>query len=427
MGFEIGKTVAGYEVVEVMGGLQMGLAYKVRNVFAQRFEILKILPKSVQDDEEQLARFLREIKVHARLVHPNIVTFYNAREIEGQLVMTTEFVQGITVTARLEQGPIPWAEAITYARQALSALQYAHAVGVVHRGLTPGNLIITPGGVVRLGGFGLAKAMSDPQLTAIGSVIGSLHYMAPEQVRGNGGLDARCDIYSLGIVLYEMLVGRVPFDSKSQFEVMLAHVSTIPKRPSEVNPAVPQELDAIVLTALTKEPVDRFQTAQEFSEALEHARLKLQGGASVATEQVSDQRHSSVNSALISAAGSESYSEVAASVAVADENTITPGLELVTKSNGVAPEHHTNGSAAAVEYNSAAAVEHNNEAPLVISTNGVTPTPANRGPAAEVQIAESQPFKPFTSWGTSQFLAACVVMFLIGSVAFFALLALMRP
>ena len=415
MGFEIGKTVAGYEVVEVMGGLQMGLAYKVRNVFSQRFEILKILPKSVQDDEEQLARFLREIKVHARLVHPNIVTFYNAREIEGQLVMTTEFVAGPTVTERLEQGPMSWADAVTYARQALTALQYAHAVGVVHRGLTPGNLTITPGGVVRLGGFGLAKALSDPQLTAIGSVIGSLHYMAPEQVRGNGGLDARCDIYSMGVVLYQMLVGRVPFDSKSQFEVMLAHVSTIPKRPSEVNPAVPEELDAIVLTALTKEPVDRFQTAQEFSEALEHAKVKLQGGASVEVGQVSGQRHATVNSAAVS----ESCSDVAASVAVADENTFTPGLEVVAKSNGVAAERYTNGSAAVVE--------NNHEAAPFISKNGVTSASANGGPAAEVQIAESESFKPFSSWGTSQFIAACVVMFLIGSVAFVALLALMRP
>src|SRR5690349_15913819 len=151
MVFETGKTIAGYEVVEILGSSKTGVAYKVRNVFAQRFEILKLLPKSVQDDEEQLARFLREIKVHARLVHPNIVTFHNAREIEGQLVMTTEFVPGTTVAQRLEQGPMPWVDAVTYARQALAALQYAHAVGVVHRGLTTGNLIITPGGIVRLG------------------------------------------------------------------------------------------------------------------------------------------------------------------------------------------------------------------------------------------------------------------------------------
>ena len=446
MGFEIGKTVAGYEVVEVMGGLQMGLAYKVRNVFAQRFEILKILPKSVQDDEEQLARFLREIKVHARLVHPNIVTFHNAREVEGQLVMTTEFVPGITVSQRLEQGPITWTDAIAYARQALAALQYAHAVGVVHRGLTPGNLVITPGGVVRLGGFGLAKAMSDPQLTAIGSVIGSLHYMAPEQVRGNGGLDARCDIYSLGVVLYEMLVGRVPFDSKSQFEVMLAHVSTIPKPPSEVNSAVPQQLDSVLLTALKKEPVDRFQTAQEFSDALEQARMKLQGGAPVEMAQVFDQHPPVVCAAFNSEVVSESHAEAAVGVAVAEENTGTHGHEAIEKSNGLAAAHQTNGSpAAAMETNHAApaisanglaaahqingspaaAMETNHAAPA-ISANGVAAHAAKEA-APEVQVAESQSFKPFSSWGTSQFLAACVVMFLIGSVAFIALLALMRP
>src|SRR5579863_7413333 len=115
MAFEIGKTIAGYEIVEVVGSSKTGVAYKVKNVFAQRFEVLKLLPKSVQDDEQQVARFLREIKVHARLVHPNIVTFYNAREIEGQLVMTTEFVPGITVAERLEAGPIAWRDAFHYA------------------------------------------------------------------------------------------------------------------------------------------------------------------------------------------------------------------------------------------------------------------------------------------------------------------------
>src|SRR5215472_8914714 len=108
MVFEVGKTIAGYEIVEVLGGSKTGVAYKVRNVFAQRFEVLKLLPRSVQDDEQQVQRFLREIKVHARLVHPNIVAFYNAREIEGQLAMTTEYVPGVTVAERVEKGRIPW-------------------------------------------------------------------------------------------------------------------------------------------------------------------------------------------------------------------------------------------------------------------------------------------------------------------------------
>jgi len=268
MGFEVGKTVAGYEIVEVLGSSKLGVAYKVRNVFAQRFEILKILPKGGQDNEEQTARFLREIKVHARLVHPNIVTFYNAREIEGQLVMTTEYVPGITVGDRLESGPIATKDAVKYACDALSALECAHGTGIIHRGLTAACLVITTEGIVRLSGFGLAKSVGDPQLTAGGTVVGALRYISPEQVKGTA-LDARCDIYSLGVVFYEMLTGKLPFEGKGQFEIMLAHVNAAPKHPSDINGEVPREVGDIALKALAKEPEQRFQTAQEFRSALE--------------------------------------------------------------------------------------------------------------------------------------------------------------
>ena len=268
MGFEIGKTVAGYEIVEVLGTSKTGVAYKVRNVFAQRFEVLKILPKSIQDDEEQNARFLREIKVHAQLLHPNIVTFYNAREIEGQLVMTKEFVPGITLEEKLVAGPIAWREASRYAANALSALEYAHAHDIIHRGFSSSNLIITDTGIARLAGFGFAKSVTDPELTAAGVVIGALKYMSPEQVKGET-IDARCDIYSLGIVFYEMLVGKVPFDAKSQFEIMMAQVSAPPKHVNDVNAAVPRELGDLVAKALAKSPGERFQTAREFREAIE--------------------------------------------------------------------------------------------------------------------------------------------------------------
>ncbi len=273
MGLEIGKTVDGYEIVEVLGSSKTGVAYKVRNVFAQRFEVLKILPKSVQDDEEQNARFLREIKVHAQLLHPNIVTFYNARQMEGQLVMTTEFVPGVTVADRLEAGPIAWRDACHLACQVLSALAYAHAHGIVHRGLSSSNLILTPEGSIRLTGFGLAKSVADPDLTAAGSVIGALKYMAPEQVKGEG-IDARSDLYALGIVLYEMLTGKLPFAAKGQFEIMLAHVNTAPKHASDVNAEVPRELGDVIARALAKSPDDRFPNAQEFREALECISVK---------------------------------------------------------------------------------------------------------------------------------------------------------
>jgi eukaryotic-like serine/threonine-protein kinase len=278
MGFEVGKTVAGYEIVEVLGSSKLGVAYKVRNVFAQRFEILKILPKGGQDNEEQTARFLREIKVHARLVHPHIVTFYNAREIEGQLVMTTEFVPGITVAERLEVGPIASKDAVKYACHALSALECAHESGIIHRGLTAASLVITTEGIVRLSGFGLAKSIGDPQLTAVGTVVGALRYISPEQVQGTA-LDARCDIYSLGVVFYEMLTGKLPFEGKGQFEIMLAHVNTAPSHPSDVNAEAAREVGDIVLKALAKEPAHRFQTAQEFRAALEQVSGERQGAA----------------------------------------------------------------------------------------------------------------------------------------------------
>lgn len=273
MGLDIGKTVDGYEIVEILGSSKTDVAYKVRNIFAQRFEILKVLPRSVQDDEEQKARFLREIKVHAQLLHPNIVMFYNARQLEGQLVMTTEFVPGVTLAQHIETGPIAWRDACNYSGQILSALAYAHAHGIVHRGLSSSNLILTPEGTVRLTGFGLAKAMADPELTASGSVIGALKYMAPEQVKGEA-VDARSDLYSLGIVLYEMLTGKLPFAAKGQFEIMLAHVNTAPKHASDVNPDVPRELGDAVAKALAKSPDERFQNTEEFRGAIEHIGLK---------------------------------------------------------------------------------------------------------------------------------------------------------
>jgi serine/threonine-protein kinase len=282
MGFEIGKTVAGYEIVELLGSSATGIAYKVRNVFSQRFEILKILPKEISGNEEQVVRFLREIKVHARLVHPNIVTFYNAREIEGQLVMTTEFVPGITVAERLEAGPIAWQDATRYTCQALLALEYAHANGIIHRGLTSSCLVITPEGIVRLGGFGMAKVVSDPQLTAVGTVVGALRYISPEQVKGLA-LDARCDIYSLGVVMYEMLTGRLPFEGKGQFEIMLAHVNTPPKHPTDVNVDVPRALGDLALMALAKEPDKRFQNAREFRVALEEITGEQDASPAVAS------------------------------------------------------------------------------------------------------------------------------------------------
>jgi len=269
MPIETGQRLGDYEVIDLIESNKTGVTFKVRNDLLQRFEALRVLPKTFQDDQEQVTRFLREAKVHARISHPNIVTFYHATQLDGQLVMTTELVEGTTLAQRLELGPLSLEETVSYFSQVLSGLAHAHALGVVHRDLTPAHIILTSDGRVKLTGFALAKATTDPQLTQPGTVLGSLDYISPEQVKGLGELDARTDIYSLGIVLYEAVTGRRPFQEKSQFEVMLAHVNSIPLAPSIVNPQVAPELSDIILKAIAKHPAARFQTADEFRRNLE--------------------------------------------------------------------------------------------------------------------------------------------------------------
>jgi serine/threonine-protein kinase len=270
--FEIGQTVGGYEFIDVLERSQAGVTYKVRNTLVERFEALKVLPKGWQDDQERVERFLREMKVHARLLHPNIVAFYSATQLEGQMVMTTELVEGLTLQQVLEGGPLVVADAVQYMYQALSALECAHQQGVVHRGITPSHIIILPDGTVKLTGFELAKAANGPQLTQVGTVMGSLQYISPEQVKGAPDIDGRADLYSLGAVFYQAVTGKLPFESTSQFDLMLAHVNTPPRPPGDVRADLPPQLNEVILRALAKEPLDRYQTAQEFREALERVQ-----------------------------------------------------------------------------------------------------------------------------------------------------------
>ncbi len=231
--------------------------------------MLKILPKGLSDDQQRVDRFLRETKIRARLSHPNIVSFYNAMELEDQLVMTTELVEGSTLEALLKAGTMDTAKAVDYASQALSALVYAHANGIVHRNLSPAKMVLTEQGALKLMDFGLAKMYADPSLTQAGTMIGSLHYTAPEQVKGLPVLDERTDIYAMGSILYELLSGRKLFEGKGQFEVMQAHVQEDPPAPRTVNPALSEGLSQVVMRALAKEPAERFQTAVQFRSALQ--------------------------------------------------------------------------------------------------------------------------------------------------------------
>jgi serine/threonine protein kinase len=276
MEFQIGQTYSGYEFLDILKRSRTGIEFRVRNIRAGRVECLRSLSESAKDDQERSERFLREMRVHASLLHPNIVTLFSAIELQDHLIMTTELVDGPTLADRLLLGPLSWTEAVTWIRQVLAALAYAHQEKIVHRDINPENIVMSAGGIVKLANFALAKAETSPKLTQVGFMIGNLKYISPEQIKGNAELDARTDLYAVGMVLYEMLCGRPAFNCPSLFELMAAQVVQTPVPPNQVNAAVPTEIATVVLKAIAKDPSGRYQTAADFDEALVQVCEELQ-------------------------------------------------------------------------------------------------------------------------------------------------------
>jgi serine/threonine-protein kinase len=277
MPLEVGSRIGDYEVMGILGAGGMGQVYKVRNAISYRVEAMKVLLADLASNAALAERFLREIRVLASLEHPNIAGFHTAVQLGNQLLMLMEFVDGVSLDQRLRQGRLPVAQAVDYIMQALAALEYAHSHGVIHRDIKPANMMLTPSGVVKLMDFGIAKADSDRRLTMTGTTMGSIYYMSPEQIRGSATLDARADIYSAGVALYELLTGIRPFDGESQYDILASHLEKTPQPLMNVIPGLPEMLNDAVQMAVERDREGRFQTAGAFRRALSRVAAAPRG------------------------------------------------------------------------------------------------------------------------------------------------------
>ncbi len=270
----IGKIIGNrYEILEEVGNGGMATVFKARDHVLNRYVAVKVLKDEYTTDTDFIKRFNTEAQSAAGLSHANIVSIYDVgyEEENNLYYIVMELVKGKTLKQIIKKdGVISWKWAVNIAMQIASALEEAHKNGIVHRDIKPHNIIITEDGIAKVTDFGIAKAVSNSTITAFGTTIGSVHYFSPEQAKG-GITDAKSDLYSLGVVMYEMLTGKVPFDADTPVSVALKHMQEEPKEPIEINKNIPIAINQIVVKAMRKEPTERYQSATEMLKDLAKA------------------------------------------------------------------------------------------------------------------------------------------------------------
>jgi eukaryotic-like serine/threonine-protein kinase len=261
MGWGAATQVGDYEIIGPIGNGGMGEVYKVRHVISDRVEALKILLDGTTD-KGITDRFIREIRVLARLSHPHIARLHTAFQHQDRLVMVMEFVEGMSLSERQRRG-LTMGQSLEFIRQILSALEYAHTCGVIHRDIKPSNVMIGGDEKAKLLDFGLALNAPDPRITSSRALVGSVLYISPEQING-GEVDARSDLYALGVTLYELITGRLPINGDSFAEILSSHLRIIPESPHKLNAGIPKNLADVTMRALEKDPNRRYQSATDF-------------------------------------------------------------------------------------------------------------------------------------------------------------------
>jgi hypothetical protein len=262
----VGQTLGQYQIVEEIGSGGMATVYRAYQATLNRYVAVKVLGGQLAKDDTFRKRFAREAQAVAAISHPHILPVYDFGEQEGIAYIVTELVEGGSLKERLGQ-PLDPGLASRIAHEIAQALDFAHRQGVVHRDVKPGNILVAKDGRTRLADFGIAKMVAGTQYTQTGTSVGTPAYMSPEQGRGEE-IDGRSDLYSLGIVLYEMVTGRTPFRADTPLAVLHQQVFSAPPAPRELNPRIPRRLEKVILKALEKKPGDRFRTGREMAQAL---------------------------------------------------------------------------------------------------------------------------------------------------------------
>jgi serine/threonine protein kinase len=287
-----------YELIERIGGGGMAVVYKARCRLLNRYVAVKILRSEFTDDEEFVKRFRIEAQAAASLSHPNIVSIFDVGHDGDTHYIVMEYIDGITLKEYITQkGALPWREAINIAIQICSAIEQAHKNHIIHRDIKPHNILITKEGIAKVTDFGIARAVTSATITMVGSTIGSVHYFSPEQARG-AFTDEKSDLYSLGITIYEMVTGKVPFDGESPVAVALKHIQERAERPADVNPAIPRGLNDLIVKAIKKDQNLRYPNASEMLSDLQRtlSEPNVQIAGSGTTEELPTRKMQAVGS-----------------------------------------------------------------------------------------------------------------------------------